>query len=76
MEQERNKQQAVYLEARQKREIVESLRDRQAAEYRRECERREQQALDDLFLMRAGRNDLPGNPATFAALPDAAGSES
>jgi flagellar export protein FliJ len=76
IEKEYRKQQAVYLAVRQKREILESLRERQAAEYRRERERKEQQAVDDLFLMRAGRKDLPGDPATVAALPTAGASES
>ena len=67
-EKEHRQQQAVYLEARQKREILEGLRERQAAEYHRERERREQQSMDDLFLMRAGRNNLPGDPAIVAAL--------
>jgi flagellar protein FliJ len=53
------RQQAVFLEARQKREILENLRDRQEADYRRERERKDQQAVDDLFLMRAGK-DWPG----------------
>jgi flagellar export protein FliJ len=51
-------QQVVFLEARQKREILENLRDRQATEYRREWDRREQQGVDDLFLMRAGKDWL------------------
>ena len=79
------RQQSVYLEARQKREILENLRDRQEAEYRRDRDRREQQGVDDLFLMRAGRDwprlresddshlsvsDLPGDPASVAGLTD------
>jgi flagellar export protein FliJ len=76
LEKEYRQQQAVYLEARQKREILEGLRERQAAEYRRERERREQQAMDDLFLMRAGRNELPGQPASLSALPSGLDSES
>jgi len=76
IEKEYRRQQAVYLEARQKREILEGLRERQAAEYRRERERREQQAMDDLFLMRAGRKELPGQPASLAALTGACDGES
>jgi flagellar export protein FliJ len=52
-------QQTIFLAARQKREILENLRDRQATEYRREWDRKEQQNVDDLFLMRAGK-DWPG----------------
>jgi flagellar export protein FliJ len=65
------RQQAVYLEARQQREILEGLREQQAAEYHRERLRREQQAMDDLFLMRAGMKELPGDPAIVAVLQDA-----
>lgn len=50
---EHRQQKDVYLLARQKREILDSLRDRQEAEYRRELARREQQSMDDLFLMRS-----------------------
>lgn len=55
LQKEHRRQQVVYLEARQKREILENLRDRQEAEYRRERARQEQQAVDDLFLMRTSR---------------------
>jgi flagellar export protein FliJ len=79
------RQQSIFLEARQKREILENLRDRQEAEYRREVDRKEQQGVDDLFLMRAGRDwpglresadnhtfvsDLPGDAASVAELAD------
>lgn len=50
-------QRAVYMMARQKLEIVESLRERQLSAYRQEQARREQQGLDELFLLRLGRND-------------------
>jgi flagellar export protein FliJ len=59
LEKQYRRQQAVFIEARQKREILENLRDRQETEYRREWDRREQQGVDDLFLMRAGK-DWPG----------------
>jgi flagellar export protein FliJ len=45
------KQQLVYLAARQKREILENLRLRKWSEYRREQARREQQQMDELFLL-------------------------
>jgi flagellar FliJ protein len=50
------KQQASYLEARQAREILENLSERQEAEYRRELDRKEQQRVDDLFLMRSAKD--------------------
>ncbi|SRR5579871_335645 len=50
------KQQAQYMEARQAREILENLRERQSAEYRRDADRKEQQRVDDLFLMRSGKD--------------------
>ena len=59
LEKQYRRQQALFLEARQKREILENLRDRQETDYRREWDRREQQGVDDLFLMRAGK-DWPG----------------
>jgi hypothetical protein len=55
-------QQAIFLEARQKREILDNLRDRQETEYRRDWDRREQQGVDDLFLMRAGKDWLGLKP--------------
>jgi len=48
----RDKQQAVYRQARRERETFESLRNRQLAEYHRSRARREQRQLDDLFLLR------------------------
>ena len=53
--QKHEKQRLIYLAARQKREILENLRDRQWDDYRREQDRREQQQLDELYLLhRAG----------------------
>ncbi len=52
LEKMRLKQVAVYIKARQSREVLESLRDRKFAVYRQELLRHEQQDLDDLFLMR------------------------
>src|ERR1700690_1463099 len=45
------KQQLAYQAARQKREILENLRLRKWSEYRREQARREQQQMDELFLL-------------------------
>lgn len=43
-----------FLSARQRREILENLRHRKLDLYRLEQSRRDQQELDDLFLMRSG----------------------
>jgi flagellar export protein FliJ len=48
----RDKQQRIYQQARQEREILDSLRDHQLGEYERNAARREQRAVDDLFLLR------------------------
>lgn len=47
-----NEQRARFLRARQEREVLESVRDRQYQEYMTEQNRREQQQIDDLFAMR------------------------
>jgi flagellar export protein FliJ len=52
LEQRRLKQVQAYLKARQGREILENLRARKFELYRQMLSRREQQELDDLFLMR------------------------
>lgn len=52
LEQARLKQLLAYSKARQNREMLESLRDRKFEIYRQLLSRREQQSLDDLFLMR------------------------
>jgi len=52
MEQRRSLQMQKYLQARQRREILENLRQRKLDQYRIEQSRREQRELDDLFLMR------------------------
>ena len=41
-----------YKEARQRREILSNLRERQLSAYEREQARREQQRIDELFLIR------------------------
>lgn len=50
------KQQVVYRLARQKRRILENLRERRKDVYAREQSRREQQALDEAFSLRAVLN--------------------
>jgi flagellar biosynthesis chaperone FliJ len=52
IEQRRLTQMQVYLKIRQSRETLENLRNRKLEIYRVDQARREQQALDDLFLMR------------------------
>lgn len=41
----------VFLEARRRREVMESLRDGELRSYREQERRREQRGLDDLFLL-------------------------
>lgn len=51
-EQRRVKQLAVYHQARQRREILESLREEQQFAYDLDSSRREQRAADETFLLR------------------------
>lgn len=51
------KQTGLYRGARQKREVLESLRDAQLRSYRLEQRRREQASLDEMFLLRHARGD-------------------
>jgi flagellar export protein FliJ len=50
----RKKQQVRYAEARQRREILSNLRERQHSAYQLDQSRREQQQVDELFLIRRG----------------------
>jgi flagellar FliJ protein len=52
LEQWREQQREMFQQARRARETLESIRDQQFALYRKEAARREQRALDDLFLFR------------------------
>lgn len=45
----------TYEQARQKREILEELRSRQLSTYERDQAKRQQNAVDDIFLARYGR---------------------
>lgn len=69
-ENQRLAQLRVYQSARQKREILEGLRERQEAVYQLEFARREQQRADEFFLLRrfaAARDEiLPVPPANVA----------
>ena len=56
LERKQEKQRRTYLEARRKREILENLRERHLEQYRREQARRDQQAADELYLLRRGAN--------------------
>jgi flagellar export protein FliJ len=51
-----HEQEKRYLEARQREETVASLRQHQLAAYREDERRREQQAVDDLFITRLRQN--------------------
>ena len=55
LEQLRLLQIGVFTNARQRREVLENLRDRKLAAYRQDVLRHEQQGLDDVFLMRQNR---------------------
>jgi len=48
----RKKQQHKYAEVRQRREILSNFRDRKYSAYQLETSRREQQQIDELFLIR------------------------
>jgi len=48
----RRKQQQKYGEARRQREILSNLRDREYSAYQLEMSKREQQQIDELFLIR------------------------
>jgi flagellar export protein FliJ len=52
LQQLRDEQRAILERARQARETLEAVRDRQVRVYQQEAARREQRRLDDLFLMR------------------------
>ena len=52
LQQLRQQQRELLQQARRARETLESVRDGQLRDYRREALRREQRSLDDLFLMR------------------------
>jgi flagellar export protein FliJ len=57
LEGKQQRQRVAYQAARQKREILENLRERQWNEYRQKQARREQQRLDELYLL--GRRSDP-----------------
>ena len=57
LESQRLRQLAIYQTARQNREVLKELREQQRHAYQLEQGRREQKALDDLFLTRRRRRD-------------------
>jgi len=57
LESEIAQQTARYRQERQKREVLESLREAQWREYRVRQQRREQAMLDELHLLRRGRGE-------------------
>ena len=52
LERQHVKQSRIYQAARRKREVMENLRGRKQREYRREQDRRTQQVIDELYLLR------------------------
>ena len=52
LERARQVQQVCYADARQRREILSNLQERQCSAYQHEQARREQQQVDELFLIR------------------------
>jgi flagellar FliJ protein len=52
LERRHSKQARAYQIAKRNREIVENLRERKLHEYRREQNRREQQRIDELYVLR------------------------
>jgi len=56
LEQLRLNQVVAFTKARQNREVLENLRDKKFDIYTQELIRREQQGMDDLFLMRLNLN--------------------
>ncbi|HTV59215.1 MAG TPA: flagellar export protein FliJ [Verrucomicrobiae bacterium] len=61
VETRREKQRKVFEAARQKRRILENLRARRLAEYRREQLRREQKRVDELHLIHRPARPAEGN---------------
>jgi flagellar biosynthesis chaperone FliJ len=55
MQVEIDQQTARYRQERRKREVLESLRDTQLRDYRLQQQRREQARLDEMYLLRRGR---------------------
>lgn len=53
LEEKQKEQQGRYFQARMQRKIVSNLYERQLAQYKLEQSRREQQRIDELFLIRS-----------------------
>ncbi|HUJ81265.1 MAG TPA: flagellar FliJ family protein [Candidatus Acidoferrales bacterium] len=69
LERTRQVQQARYAEARQRREILSNLQERQRSAYQHEQARREQQQLDELFLIRRSSKKRLGSNSRNGASP-------
>lgn len=54
LERQHVKQSRLYQAARRKREVMESLQERKLREYQREQDRKAQQSIDELYLLRRG----------------------
>jgi flagellar FliJ protein len=52
-----DQQMKVFLAARQKREILDELKDAQTSSYREKQDRREQQNIDEIFIARLNRTN-------------------
>jgi len=68
LERARQEQQARYNQARQRREILSNLRERQLSTYLHEQSRREQQQIDELFLIRRSGKKRSGGASEGSAL--------
>jgi flagellar export protein FliJ len=55
LERQHGKQSRIYQAARRMREVMQSLRERKLREYQREQDRKTQQLIDELYLLRRGR---------------------
>lgn len=54
LERQHTKQSRLYQAAQRKREVMESLQERKLREYQREQDRKAQQLIDELYLLRRG----------------------
>ena len=63
LEQEKRSQSQVFLEARRKREVLESLKDKNLNQYQRELSAMEQKLLDELSAVKFAPQDEQNLPA-------------
>jgi len=69
LERARQVQQVRYADARQRREILSNLQERQCSAYQHEQARREQQQVDELFLIRRSSKKRLGSNSRNDASP-------